>query len=128
MITNLLRATIAFCMVSSGVAIVCDKTRKSYDPLAFALIAFGIDLLYWSLYYGPISFPGFVRWVRGVYLGFATLLWLAVNIQQWMLNLKFRKSAKERKIQRARARSRAFQDDLDTDDSPTEVPSLDNDD
>jgi len=128
MITDLLRAVIATAFIAIGLAILFDRTRKSYDPLAFLLVAFGVDLLYWSVYYGSAEFPDYVRWLRGIYLGFNTLLALAVAIQQWSLTRKYKKSAKERKMQRAKNRTRALQNDLGTEDPPTNIPDLYDDD
>lgn len=127
MIVDFLRAIIALAFLGIGTAIVADRTRKSYDPLAFALIAFGVDLLYWSVYYGPADFPGYVRWIRGIYLLFTALLWVSVAAQQWSLTLKYKKSAKERKIQRAKNRARAMQNDLGTEDAPTDIPDFNDD-
>jgi len=128
--TDFLRGVIALFMIVSGAAIVADKTRRSYDPIGYGLIAYGIDFLFWSLYYKPIDFPGIVRLTRGIYLGSATLLWIAIGIQQWSLTRKYRKSAKERKAKRNNSRSKALEQEIlgTDDDSSTEIPSLDNDD
>lgn len=127
MIVDFLRAIIALAFLGIGTAIVFDRTRKSYDPLAFTLIAFGVDLLYWSVYYGPTDFPNYIRWLRGIYLSFATLLSVSVAIQQWSLTLKYKKSAKKRKMQRAKNRARAMQNDLGTEDPPTDIPEFNDD-
>ena len=126
MIIDFLHTIIALAFLGVGTAIVYDHTRKSYDPLAFALIAFGVDLLYWSVY-GPANFPNYVQWLRGVYLLFTTLLLVSVTIQQWSLTLKYKKSAKERKMWRAKNRARAMRNDLGTEDSPTDIPEFNDD-
>lgn len=125
MIIDYLRVIVGLFMVVAGMAIVLDRTRKSYSPLAFAIVASGIDLLYWKIYTHPL---GFLGWVRVIYLGFVTLLWIAVGIQMWSLTIKYRENAKDQKQKRTRNRLRSLHDIGGTEDPPTDIPAFFNDD
>lgn len=87
--TNLyFKLAIALCGLTGAAAILFDKSRKSYDLLAWAMIAAAADYLIWDLFYhrgGLKEVFVFLRVFRGFQLVATLTLWAVTAWQLWAI-------------------------------------------
>lgn len=120
--TNLyFKLAIALCALAGAAAILFDKSRKSYDLLAWAMIAAVADYLIWDLFYyrGGLKevFP-FLRVFRGFQLVATLTLWAVTAWQLWAIAIAGNALRKQRnKVKRKRRHLEA-----ETEESTTQIP------
>jgi hypothetical protein len=117
------KLAIALCGLASAGAILFDKSRKSYDLLAWVMVATAADYLIWDLFYYRGGFRevfSFLCVFRAFQLGATLTLWVVAAWQLWAISIAGNSIRKRRATVREAAQQNR-QREVD-DESTTEIP------